>query len=511
MNTQSNSVVFHAPKQNQEQASVSQAQEQILWPQYIAEALGTFGLVFAGCGAIMVDTLSKGQLTHIGVALVFGLIITVMIYTLGHISGGHFNPAVTLALVLVNQFSKRHLLYYWASQLAGAILATLCLLLLLGNVASLGTTLPAGDGGEWQSFGMEVLLTFFLMIVIMAMTTDTRAVGPAAALAIGFTIMLEALFAGPISGASMNPARSLAPALVSGKWTAQWLYLTGPFLGAIAGAQVYRYLREASILSDATQHEEKESLPFSRDTAVSPKDSVLHEPAPMGNRGMENVKRYPAAPQTDALHTVQEKFPPETNSHANGQNLHGNRYMQERNNSISQNANSYENKAMPHWSNSTTETTPPNTRPMRVLFLCTHNSARSQMAEGLLRGRGGDAYQVFSAGTHPTFVHPLAIKAMWESKIDISTHRAKRVEEFIAEPPMDLVITVCDEAAEACPHFPNTRWQIHWSFPDPSQVTGSEEVRLAAFCYIRDLIAAKINQFPAHNPSSAFEQWYTRT
>jgi glycerol uptake facilitator-like aquaporin len=128
----------------------------------------------------------------------------------------------------------------------GALLAAACLRLLLGDVASLGTTLPAGNGGVWQSFGLETLLTFFLMIVIMAMATDTRAVGQAAALAISATVGLEALFAGPICGASMNPARSFGPALVSWTWTAQWVYVLGSMIGAVAGAYVYRWLRQAS-------------------------------------------------------------------------------------------------------------------------------------------------------------------------------------------------------------------------------------------------------------------------
>jgi len=215
------------------------------WAAYIAEGLGTFGLVFAGCGAIMIDTISRGQITHVGVGLVFGLIITVMIYTFGHISGAHFNPAVTLAFVLARHFPVKRLIGYWTAQLVGSLLAAGCLRLLFGNVAHLGTTLPAGSGGAWQSFALETLLTFFLMIVIMAMATDTRAVGQAAALAIGATVGLEALFAGPISGASMNPARSLGPALMSWTWSAQWVYILGPLLGAVAGAYVYRWLREA--------------------------------------------------------------------------------------------------------------------------------------------------------------------------------------------------------------------------------------------------------------------------
>ncbi len=214
---------------------------------YVAEAIGTFGLVFAGCGAIMIDSASHGQITHVGVGLVFGLIITVMIYALGHISGAHLNPAVTLAFVLVRHFPLRRLLGYWLAQLVGATLAAGCLRLLVGDIGHLGTTLPAGT--VWQSFGLEFLLTFFLMFVIMAMATDTRAVGQAAALAIGATVALEALFAGPISGASMNPARSLGPALVSWTWTAQWVYLFAPLLGAVVGALVYRWIRENGFVS----------------------------------------------------------------------------------------------------------------------------------------------------------------------------------------------------------------------------------------------------------------------
>src|SRR5262249_33127679 len=142
-----------------------------------------------------------------------------------------------------------------------------------------------------------------------------------------------------------------------------------------------------------------------------------------------------------------------------------------------------------------TETSSTQAHPMRVLFLCTHNSSRSQMAEGLLRTRGGAAYEVFSAGTEPRVVHPLAIKAMQEIGIDISGHRSKSLEEFRSQPPMDLVVTVCDEAAEACPAFPHARRQVHWSFMDPSRVEGSEEQRLAAFRQVRDLIAIRLKQF----------------
>jgi arsenate reductase len=146
--------------------------------------------------------------------------------------------------------------------------------------------------------------------------------------------------------------------------------------------------------------------------------------------------------------------------------------------------------------------------PLRVLFLCTHNSSRSQMAEGLLRARGGADFQVLSAGTQPRSVHPLAIKAMREIGIDISNQSAKGIEVFATQPPIDLVVTVCHEAQEACPIFPNAKLQVHWGFPDPSRVTGTDEERLAAFRHIRDLIAAKIDQFLDHKPSFSLDQLY---
>lgn len=151
---------------------------------------------------------------------------------------------------------------------------------------------------------------------------------------------------------------------------------------------------------------------------------------------------------------------------------------------------------------------PEGTQPMRVLFLCTQNSSRSQIAEGLLRARGGAAYAVFSAGTHPAGVHPLAIKVMRELNIEISEHWSKGIETFANQPPMDLVVTVCDQAAEACPFFPHARTQVHWGFPDPSQVRGSDEVRLAAFRHSRDLIAVRITQFLRLQPSTSLDQFY---
>ncbi|MEX1295594.1 MAG: MIP family channel protein [Candidatus Limnocylindrales bacterium] len=215
---------------------------------HLAEGLGTFALVFFGCGAIAV-----GQLGQPAVALAFGLVIAVMIYALGHISGAHFNPAVSVGFAIGRHFPWSRVATYGVAQVTGATLGALVLRISLGDGADLGLTQPSGT--ELQALTWEALLTFFLMLVITAVATDTRAVGEAAALAIGGTVALGALVGGPVSGASMNPARSLGPALVSADLTAIWLYLVGPVIGAIAAALVYRYLRGApspvAVASDA--------------------------------------------------------------------------------------------------------------------------------------------------------------------------------------------------------------------------------------------------------------------
>ena len=206
----------------------------------VAEFIGTFALVFAGAGAVMVDA-KTGQLGHLGVAITFGLVIMAMIYAVGHISGAHFNGAVTFAFALSRHFPWPRALGYWTAQLAGAIAAALLLRASLGNIADVGATQPSGS--QAQSFLWELVMTAFLMFVILAVATDTRAVGEAAAVAIGGTIAFDAIFGGPISGASMNPMRSFGPAVASGNFHAIWLYILAPLAGASIGALAYQFVR----------------------------------------------------------------------------------------------------------------------------------------------------------------------------------------------------------------------------------------------------------------------------
>jgi aquaporin NIP len=213
-----------------------------LWRRSAAEGLAAFALVFAGCGAIIANQKYGGALGSVGVSVVFGLIIMVMIYATGHLSGAHINPAVTIAFTLTRHFSPRDALAYISAQLAGAITGALLLLgVWTDKPAHLGATVPSVAVGS--AFVYETVLTAFLMFVIIAVATDTRAVGAAAAIAIGATVGLDALFGGAITGASMNPARSLGPALVSGTWTDFWIYVAGPVLGAALGAFAYQLIR----------------------------------------------------------------------------------------------------------------------------------------------------------------------------------------------------------------------------------------------------------------------------
>jgi aquaporin NIP len=209
--------------------------------KYLAEAIGTFALVFAGTGAIVINDISGGAVTHVGIAMTFGLVVMAMIYALGDVSGAHLNPAVTIGFCLACRLPLRCGIFYIASQLLGAFLASGTLLVMFGNHAALGATLPAGS--PWQSFALEAVLSGLLMLVILNVSTGAKEMGVIAGIAVGGVIGFEAMFAGPISGASMNPARSLAPAVMSGQLQYVWVYLTAPVLGAAVAVPFWKILR----------------------------------------------------------------------------------------------------------------------------------------------------------------------------------------------------------------------------------------------------------------------------
>ncbi len=215
--------------------------------RFAAEFIGTFALVFAGTGAIVINETSNGTVTHVGVALTFGLVVLAMIYTVGDISGAHLNPAVSLGFFAARRFPLREVVPYVVSQCLGALTATGLLRLLFPQNAMLGATVPAGS--VMQSFVLELMLTAILMFVILGVSTGAAEKGITAGIVVGAVIGLEAMFAGPICGASMNPARSLAPALVSGHTEHVWIYLVAPTVGAFFGVLGCRCVRESGCCS----------------------------------------------------------------------------------------------------------------------------------------------------------------------------------------------------------------------------------------------------------------------
>lgn len=210
---------------------------------YIAECIGTFALVFCGTGAIVINDVSKGMVSHPGVAITFGLIVMVMIYAFRSTSGAHINPAVSIAFSLTDRFDKKQLIGYIIAQVIGALLASILLRLLFPEHPTLGITTPSGSW--YQTFILEVILTFLLMIVIL-FVSQNRSIEHFTAIAVGGIILLEALFAGPITGASMNPARSIAPALVSGRIDQLWIYIVAPVIGACLGTLTWKAMASAS-------------------------------------------------------------------------------------------------------------------------------------------------------------------------------------------------------------------------------------------------------------------------
>ena len=209
--------------------------------KYLAELIGTFALVFCGTGAIIVNEEIPGSVTHVGIAVTFGLIVMAMIYALGENSGAHLNPAVTIAFTVNGNFPVKEVLPYIISQLAGALAASAVLKLLFPSSVLLGATIPSGS--NMQSFVLEYILSFFLMLVIINVAKGSKEQGLFAGIAIGSVVLLEATFAGPVCGASMNPARSLGPAIVSGEMKQVWIYITAPVLGAITAIIIYKLIK----------------------------------------------------------------------------------------------------------------------------------------------------------------------------------------------------------------------------------------------------------------------------
>ena len=209
--------------------------------RYIAELIGTFALVFCGTGAMVINEVTGGDVTHVGIGITWGLIVMAMIYSFGKISGAHINPAVTLAFACTDRFDKKGIVGYIIAQLLGALLASTVLVLLFPTSVKLGSTLPAG--GWQQSFILEIILTYFLMLVVLLVGQNDE-VKHMTGVTVGSIVMLEAIFAGPITGASMNPARSIAPALVSGNLTHLWIYILAPIIGAVLATYTWRYLKD---------------------------------------------------------------------------------------------------------------------------------------------------------------------------------------------------------------------------------------------------------------------------
>lgn len=216
--------------------------------QYIAELIGTFTLVFCGCGAIVTNEFSNGTVTHSGIALTFGLVVMALIYAFGETSGAHFNPAVTIAFTYAKKFPIKEVPKYILAQCIGAILAALMLVVLFPENELLGTTLPKIE--VWRVFLFEVILTFFLMLVIINVSTGSKETGIMAGIAIGGVVWFEAQFAGPITGASMNPARSIGPALISGHIEHLWLYILAPIIGALLAVLSCKLVKDDDCCND---------------------------------------------------------------------------------------------------------------------------------------------------------------------------------------------------------------------------------------------------------------------
>lgn len=219
-------------------------------PPYVAELLGTFALVFAGPGAAAVDAATGGAVGTVGIGMSFGLIVMAMIFAIGHISGCHINPAITVAMLVVRRITPAKAAGYIAAQLAGAVLAGIAIVAIVGSKGDAGATTPH-LGGTDAALWSELILTFFLSFVVFSVATDSRAQDEMAAVAIGGYVGFAATGWGPVANASMNPARSFGPAVAANVWNAHWVYWVGPIAGAVVAALVYELLREPSAREEA--------------------------------------------------------------------------------------------------------------------------------------------------------------------------------------------------------------------------------------------------------------------
>ena len=216
--------------------------------KYIAEFIGTFSMIFCGTGAMTINEVTGGSVTHVGIAITWGLIVMAMIYAFGDISGAHFNPAVSIAFAFAKKFSWKEVPKYIVAQVLGAVFASLVLLFLFPTSETLGATIPTVD--VWRAFVLELLLTFFLMVVVINVSTGSKEIGIIAGIAVGGVVLLEAMFAGPITNASMNPARSFAPGIVSGNIKDLWLYMLAPILGALLAVISCKLVKDDNCCED---------------------------------------------------------------------------------------------------------------------------------------------------------------------------------------------------------------------------------------------------------------------
>jgi len=216
--------------------------------KYISESIGTFSMIFCGTGAMTINEVTSGDVSHVGIAITWGLIVMAMIYAFGEISGAHFNPAVTIAFAYAKKFEWKEVPKYILAQCIGAVAASSILLFLFPDSEFLGGTIPSIDSSK--AFVLELILTYFLMVVIINVSTGSKETGTMAGIAIGGVVLLEAMFAGPVTNASMNPARSFAPALLSGNWQHQWLYFIAPVIGALLAVLTCKLVKPDNCCDD---------------------------------------------------------------------------------------------------------------------------------------------------------------------------------------------------------------------------------------------------------------------